>query len=101
MSIKVTVHRSFKITINGVDYESVDQLPPEMRAIYEQAMHAPKGLTVNGRPATMDELPPDVRDIVSNALGSGARERSVPGWASTVLFIVLVSVAYFWWTGAR
>ena len=48
----VTVNR--KIVINGTEYHSVDELPPDARALYDAAMASPnkkvtvKKITVNG-----------------------------------------------------
>jgi len=50
MSVNITR----KITVNGKDYHSVDELPPDLRALYDQAMAAPnkkvtvKKVTING-----------------------------------------------------
>jgi len=79
-----------KITVNGCEYDSVDQMPPEVRDEYEQAMAllgssgaaafktlgaANKGvvsqsivsekITYNGRDYSIrDELPPEVRALL-------------------------------------
>jgi len=48
----LTVKR--KIVINGKEYHSVDELPPDVRALYDKAMASPnkhvtvKRVTVNG-----------------------------------------------------
>jgi hypothetical protein len=95
VSIKVTVHRSFKIKVNGVEYESIDQLPPELRDAYEKAVQAPPGLTVNGKPTSLEALPPDVRGIVSEALGAAAKKRDVSTWAFVLLCIVLALITFY------
>ena len=50
--MSVTVTR--KIVVNGKEYHSVDELPPDVRALYDQAMASPdkkvtvKKVTING-----------------------------------------------------
>lgn len=50
MSLTVTK----KIVVNGQEYHSIDELPPDVRALYDQAMASPdkrvtvKRITVNG-----------------------------------------------------
>lgn len=50
--MSVTVTR--KIVVNGKEYHSVDELPPDARALYDKAMASPdkhvtvKRITVNG-----------------------------------------------------
>jgi len=43
-----------KITINGREYESVDQMPPEARRAYEQAMSALADRDGNGVPDILE-----------------------------------------------
>jgi hypothetical protein len=52
MSVNVNVRR--KINVNGKEYASVDELPPDVRALYDSAMASPnkkvtvKKITING-----------------------------------------------------
>ena len=74
-----------KITVNGREYDSIDQMPPDVREIYLQAMAAMResgtketssvirknlfssvkeSFTYNGREyKSRDELPPEVRKL--------------------------------------
>jgi hypothetical protein len=75
-----------KITVNGRDYDSIDQMPPDIREIYSQAMAAMResetpntsgvvkkdivshtvkeSFTYNGRHYnSLDEMPPEVRSL--------------------------------------
>lgn len=77
-----------KITVNGREYDSIDQMPPDIREIYSQAMAAmsesgtqktgvtkrgfgyhtvKESITYNGREyKSRDELPPEVRKLFDN-----------------------------------
>lgn len=52
MSVNVNIRR--KIEVNGKEYGSVDELPPDVRALYDSAMASPnknvtvKKVTING-----------------------------------------------------
>jgi hypothetical protein len=75
-----------KIVVNGQEYGSVDQMPPEIRERYLQAITAMRGAQVQSPPGpapakvvyeesivfngqkynSIDELPPDVRQLIAN-----------------------------------
>jgi hypothetical protein len=78
-----------KITVNGQHYDSIDQMPPDVREIYSKAMAAlrepgtqnlssliskgivshtvKESITYNGREyKSRDELPPEVRKLFDN-----------------------------------
>jgi len=52
MSVNVSIKR--RIKVNGKEYNSVDDLPPDVRALYDRAMASPgkkvsvKKITING-----------------------------------------------------
>ena len=52
MSVNVSIKR--RIKVNGKEYNSVDELPPDVRALYDRAMASPgkkgsaKKITING-----------------------------------------------------
>ena len=37
MAFKITVNKTIRIKTNGAEYESPDQVPPELRAEYDKA----------------------------------------------------------------
>ena len=43
-----TVNVSRRIVVNGVEYESVDKMPPEIRAMWEHATALAAGTSVRG-----------------------------------------------------
>jgi hypothetical protein len=59
-----------KITVNGQEYESLDQVPTEYRAAIEKALgsdvKAATTITVNGHTYQNQELPAPLRAVVSN-----------------------------------
>jgi hypothetical protein len=58
--IKTTVKR--KIRVNGKDYDSVDQLPPELREAYERAVGKAGGLPASPPAVTSTIAPPTDRE---------------------------------------
>lgn len=68
-----------KITVNGREYDSIEQMPPDIRQIYLQALDALRegktvsertivneSITVNGRTyKSRDELPPEIRALLA------------------------------------
>lgn len=66
-----------KITVNGVQYTTVDEMPPDVRAIYEKAIagglsdhtHATTKITINGQVyESIEDVPAAMRPLVSGAL---------------------------------
>jgi len=96
MGSTVTINRRVKITVNGVEYASVDQLPPDVREAYQKALAkataSTMSITVNGQ--AVDDVPADVAAVVGSALGHPLR-RSVPLWLVLVLLglFALVTLA--------
>src|SRR5207245_4173068 len=71
MGTNITVKR--KIVVNGVEYHSVDELPPELRAAYDKALegHTKQHITVNGQEYdSLDAVPPELRALVGDAIGA-------------------------------
>lgn len=93
MGVKVTVKTRFKV--NGKEYGSLEELPPDIRDAYEKAMAAKGGgplaggapgsakVTFNGREyASLDEMPPEERRMYEEFLAAVEREPGVqPGAA--------------------
>ena len=75
-----------KITVNGREYESLDEIPAEFRAAFEKALElgaktATGKVVINGRTyATLDEVPAPlraaVRGIATMAVKSGLPSES-------------------------
>jgi hypothetical protein len=89
------------ITINGVEYTSVDQVPPELRAVYERASQTGKTVSLTYKPKSIDELPPDIRQKVSEALGSAGRPQRTPTWLWAVVVATLAAVLTYLYQHAR
>jgi hypothetical protein len=69
----VSITLKSKIRYNGQEYSSPAELPPEIRAAYEQALHSgavKKKFTLNGEQfADEDALPPDVQKLCDDVMG--------------------------------
>ena len=66
MSIKI------KIRVNGQEYSSVDEMPDDLRQIYEKALPGgvPSKITFNGQKfSSVDEMPPEIRQKYEAVLG--------------------------------
>lgn len=57
LNVGTTMMQSNKIIFEGKMYDSVDQLPPEARAKYEQAMSKLADANKNGVPDVLENLP--------------------------------------------
>ncbi len=95
----MSIERTTRIEVNGVEYGSVDEMPPDVRRLYEEAMRqlrdrGPGGpeapgspqvhvqtkrrLIVNGEEvANLDELPEGMRDLVRSALAAAGEADTV------------------------
>jgi hypothetical protein len=76
-----------KLTVDGKEYESLDQVPAELRGALEQALAsgapAKTTISVNGKTvASIDDLPPWLRAIVRNL--AEAATQGASGEASAV-----------------
>jgi hypothetical protein len=80
MNVNVNVKRKYKI--NGKEYNSVEEMPPDIRATFEKAMASQAGSDYQANPATMqtkiifngteyqgiDAMPQDVRQLYEKVL---------------------------------
>ena len=103
----MSIERTTRIEVNGVEYGSVDEMPPDVRRLYEEAMRqlrerGPGGpdaapaspdrpdvsvhatvqtkrrLIVNGEEVgSLDELPEGMRDLVRSALATAGEADTV------------------------
>ena len=99
----MTLNVTRKITVNGKEYHSLDELPPDVRALYDQAMASGKkdvavkriAFTVNGREiASTGGMPADVRDALAGAL-DGPKQTTSPVVIVVAILgaIVLIALA--------
>jgi len=89
------------ITVNGKQYSSLDDLPPEIRQAYEQAMASGSKqvtinrITINGQQYEgMDFVPPEYRGLLEDAV-------KVPRSSSiiqriTFALILIGMLVYIW-----
>jgi pyrrolidone-carboxylate peptidase len=99
MTLKVTR----TITVNGKEYHSLDELPPDVRALYDQAMASGKkevtvkriAINVNGREiGGMGDVPADARDALAGPFGVPKQTTSPVVIAAAILgAIVLIALA--------
>jgi hypothetical protein len=80
MNVNVNVKRKFKI--NGKEYNSIEEMPPDIRNTFEKAMASQAGSDHQANPATMqtkiifngteyqsiDAMPQDVRQLYEKVL---------------------------------
>jgi len=80
MNVNVNVKRKFKI--NEKEYNSIEEMPPDIRNAFEKAMASQAGLDYQANPATMktkiifngteyqsvDAMPQDVRQLYEKVL---------------------------------
>ena len=89
-----------KIVVNGQEFHSLDELPPDLRALYDKAMASGtdkttvKRIVFNGRDVdSIDGLPPEARELITGALGGGKSTTSpiviVVAIAGTLILIAL------------
>ena len=82
MNVNVNVKRKFKI--NGKEYNSIEEMPPDIRNAFEKAMASQAGSDHQANPATMqtkiifngteyqsiDVMPQDVRQLYEKVLNA-------------------------------
>jgi hypothetical protein len=94
-----------RITINGVDYDSPDQIPPELRTVYEQAQQRMKVKDVRVVSVNLSanrDRPLVSPGTVSDATGSVEPERSSFRWLwMAVVIATLVSYGLYFYLRAR
>ena len=68
----VSITLKTKIRYNGQEYSSPAQLPPEVRAAYEKALHDPaakKSTFINGQKFAIEaDMPADVRKLCDDVM---------------------------------
>jgi len=93
MNIKVTV--SHKLTVNGKEYGSLDEMPEELRRAYERAVGGDQGvasliqqaskIVFQGKEyGTPTDMPADVRKLYELAIAAAKFEKSHPTGAGAV-----------------
>ena len=113
MSINFKINVKRKVIINGVEYGSPEELPPELRAAYEKALaaknrvdfsaslatvlktnHTAK-ITVNGRAYdNLEAMPEDDRKLYTQAMGA-VRAESAPDTETGALPVTPRSIFIF------
>jgi hypothetical protein len=79
MEPRINISVKHRILVNGKEYGSVDELPPDLRKAYEQAMGDPARahdarpgtprIRVNGKEyESVEALPPELRQLCQDAL---------------------------------
>jgi hypothetical protein len=104
MTVRFEVKKTFKV--DGREYDSLDQVPAEVRSKVEQALaagwHAEGKVTVNGKTyASLDDVPQPLRALVRGATSLAVR-RADPTRAEPVvtlnkiLFAVGAAAMLYW-----
>ncbi len=89
MNININVKRKF--TINGKEYDSIEEMPDDIRQIFKKTMDSPTGIghqkshaaertkiVINGTEYdSIDAIPQDVRRLYENVL-KGAEDGALP-----------------------
>jgi hypothetical protein len=82
MNVNINVKRKFKV--NGKEYNSIEEMPPDIRSAFEKAMASQAGSGQQANPATMqtkiifngteyqsiDAMPQDVRQLYEKVLNA-------------------------------
>ena len=81
-----------KIVVNGQEFHSLDELPPDLRALYDKALASgsdkptTRRIVFNGRDVdSIDGLPPEARELITDALGGGR--------STTSPIVIVVAIA--------
>ncbi len=88
VSFKLNVQRRFKI--NGKEYGSVEEMPPDVRALYEQALAANPSLRVTAS----TPITPRGTPIVPPAIDAG-EDRRAAVWRR-VLWVAAICAVLLW-----
>jgi hypothetical protein len=91
MSINVNIKRTFKV--NGKEYNSVEEMPPDTRSAFEKTMALKAGkdifsikhtkINFNGiEYKSIEEMPPDVRQLYEKVLKAAETGNMPPGLAT-------------------
>lgn len=121
MDINVNIKRSYQI--NGKEYRSREEMPPDVRALFDAAMNPASGKNAARGPITgkivfnsveyesIDDMPTYLRNLYEQSLSAaiGGREQLPPGHApatrptapehafsarSALIALVLAGIAY-------
>lgn len=79
MNVNINVKRKFKV--NGKEYNSVEEMPPDIRSVFEKAMATQGGKAIpsitqnkiifNGvEYKKIEDMPPDIRQLYEQALNA-------------------------------
>jgi hypothetical protein len=99
----VTFKLTQKVAVNGQEHRSLDELPPELRALYDKAVASGKKevtvrrIVINGHEFDgMDEVPADMRNALVGALG-GAKQTTSPIVIAVAILgaIILIALGLF------
>jgi len=88
MNVNVNVKRKYKI--NGKEYNSIEEMPPDIRSAFEKAMATPAGtvspsvshtkIIFNGNEyQNIEEMPPDIRQLYEKVLNAAQTGDIPPG----------------------
>lgn len=101
LNAKIDIQKKF--TVNGMKYTSVDEMPPDVRALYEKALasgpaegtHTTTRITINGQEySTIDDVPAAMRPIVSGALKVATAPKSSKITPLVLIALLLLGVAF-------
>jgi glutaredoxin len=92
----MTLNVKRTVTVNGKQFQSLDELPPDIRALYDKAIASGKEhvtvrrIVINGQEVGgVDDLPADVRAALSGALGGPKQTTS----AIVITVAILIALA--------
>jgi septal ring-binding cell division protein DamX len=97
MNININIKRRYKI--NGKEYDSIENVPEDMRDIFKKAIDLQTGTTSQINPAaiktkivfngkeyeSIDAMPPDDRDLYEKVLEAAATGTAPPEIATTAI----------------
>lgn len=86
-----------KIIVNGVEYHSLEEMPPDVREKYQKALGAElrSGVSLNGQQYdSLESLPPDIRKTISDAVEPPRQTRRLVT-VLVVIIAVLIGVIGF------
>jgi hypothetical protein len=101
VAFKITVNKTIRIKTNGAEYESPDQVPPELRAEYDKAAQTGASFSLRYKPPTAGELLPDVPQKVQDTMGSAPTPLRVPAWLWVVVLAGLASLLLYLYQNGR
>lgn len=92
MNVNVNVNRKYKI--NGKEYNSIEEMPPDLREAFEKALASQSGkgsilsqhtkIIFNGiEYKNIEEMPQDVRELYEKVLKTAETGEAPPGFTAT------------------